>query len=234
MVTNETDVPTESAPKGGAGPKKPDRKRLLLVLGVLIVAAVVLFLANQEDPPPATDEEESIDMATIEDREGGFSIKLPDNWQFFEQQQQDPQIRMVVGEPGTQNNLRIRISPLAEPVVIDNTTPDNVLAEFQAQFDKFIDDGENVREVLQRQRVNINGVHGWWYLYSFNDSRGQEEGIHSHFFLMAGDKMYVLVFQVLPTSNYQRYARTFDQIITSFRLLGDEAASPSPSPSPAG
>lgn len=229
MVTNETDLPTDSASENGPSPKKPDRKRLLLVLAVVIVASVVLFLANREDPGPA-EEEGSAELATITDRQGGFSIKLPQHWQFFEQQQTDPEIRMVVGESGTQNNLRVRVSPLAAPVIIDTTTPDSVLAELQAQFDRYIDEGENVREVIQRQRVNINGVQGWWYLYSFNDSRGNEEGLHSHFFLLGGSKMYVLVFQVLPTSAYGNYARTFDEIITSFRLTAAESASPAPSP----
>lgn len=229
MVTNETDLPTDSAPENEPGPKKPERKRLLLVLAVVIVASVVLFLANREDAGPA-EEEGSAELATITDRQGGFSIKLPQHWQFFEQEQSDPEIRMVVGESGTQNNLRVRVSPLAEPVIIDSTTPDTVLAELQAQFDRYIDEGENVREVLQRQRVNINGVQGWWYLYSFNDSRGSEEGLHSHFFLLGGSKMYVLVFQVLPTSAYGNYARTFDEIITSFRLTGSESTSPAPSP----
>ena len=238
MVTKETDVPSDSASEEPKKPRKAgDRQRLIVVLGVVIVAAGIFYLANRDDPATVGDgETEEVDFATIDDREGGFSIKLPRNWQFFEQQQEDPQIRFVAGAPGTQNNVRVRVSPLSQPVVIDSTTPDNVLAEFQAQFDKYIDDGENVREVLQRKRVNINGLEGWWYLYSFNDSVGNEEGIHSHFFLMGGDKLYVLVFQALPTPAYETNAKLFDQIITSFRLLEPEEASPAASAaaSPAG
>lgn len=237
MVTNNPDVPADSPPVATDGdspaPRKPDRKRLLIVLAVVVVGALVLFFSNRDDDTPAGEGEESAELVPIEDREAGYSLELPQNWQFFEQQQEDPQIRMVAGVSGTQNNLRVRAVPLPLPVVIDDATPDNVVAELQAQFDKYIDDGENVREVIQRQRVRINGVQGWWYLYSFNDSAGQEEGIHSHFFMLGGNQMYVLVFQVLPASNYGNYAGIFDEIISSFRLI-NPAASPSPSPSPAG
>jgi hypothetical protein len=232
VVSSQTDVPSDSAPEEPKkSRKKADRQRLLVVLGVVVVAAGIFFLANRDDPAPAgkTDEQE-VDFATITDRDARFSIKLPRNWQFFEQQQRDPQIRFVAGAPGTQNNVRVRVSPLAQPVVIDKSTPDNVLAELQAQFDKYIDDGENVREVLQRKRVSINGVEGWWYLYSFNDSAGNEEGLHSHFFLLGGNNMYVIVFQALPTAAYETNAKLFDEIITSFRLVEPEEASPSASP----
>lgn len=229
MVTKETDVPSDSAPPEPGKPKKAaDRTRLLVVLGVVVVAAVVFFLANRnEDPEPAA-KGGGVEFVNVEDREGRYTIDLPTTWQLFEQQQEDPQIRMVVGEPGTQNNLRVRVSPLPQPVVINQNTPDTVLAELQAQFDKYIDDGQNVREVIQRQRVNINGLQGWWYLYSFNDDAGNEEGFHSHFFLLGGDALYVLVFQTLPASDYPKYASTFDKMIASFKLLPDRAPSPSP------
>jgi hypothetical protein len=140
---------------------------------------------------------------------------------------------MVVGDRATQNNLRLRVSPLPQPVVVNDDTPDNVVSELQAQFDRYIDSGENVRDVIQRQRVKINGVHGWWYLYTFNNAGGAEEGVHSHFFMLGGEKLYTLVFQVLPATAYEKYAATFDEIISSFEIL-DPAASPAPSASPAG
>ena len=236
MVTEEH----SDAPPTGE-PPKPDRTRLLVVLAVVVLGAGVFwFLSRSDEGPTASEEESAGDYATIEDPEAGFSIKLPRNWEFFEQERADPEIRMVVGATGTQNNLRVRVSPLAEPVVLTTETPENVIAELQAQFDRYIDEGEAVKEVLQRQRVNINGVQGWEYLYTFTDEPTGDEGVHSHFFLLGGERLYVLVFQVLPASNFEDYARTFDEIITSFELIDDEqpadneepAASPSPSPQP--
>ena len=81
--------------------------------------------------------------------------------------------------------------------------------------------------------MKINGVHGWWYLYTFNNAGGEEEGVHSHFFMLGGEKLYTLVFQVLPATAYEKYAATFDEIISTFEIL-DPAASPAPSESPAG
>lgn len=232
MVTNETDVPSGNAPNAADKIHKPDRKRLLIVLAILVVAALVLFFANRDDPAPAA-KDDSTEMVPIEDRDDGFAIDLPGNWIFLEQEQADPQIRMVVGDKATQNNLRLRVSPLPQPVVVNDDTPDNVVSELQAQFDRYIDRGENVRDVIQRQRVKINGVHGWWYLYTFNNAGGEEEGVHSHFFMLGGEKLYTLVFQVLPATAYEKYAATFDQIIATFEIL-DPSASPAPSESPAG
>lgn len=232
MVTNETDVPSGNAPNAADKVRKPDRKRLLIVLAVLGVAALVLFFANRDAPAPAA-KDDSTEMVPIEDRDDGFAIDLPGNWVFLEQEQEDPQIRMVVGDEATQNNLRLRISPLPQPVVVNDDTPDNVIAGLQAQFDQYIDNGENVRKVIQRQRVKINGVQGWWYLYTFNKAGGEEEGVHSHFFMLGGEKLYTLVFQAIPATAYEKYAATFDKIISSFEIL-DREASPAPSASPTG
>jgi hypothetical protein len=232
VVTNETDVPTGNAPQSADKIRKPDRKRLLLVLAVVVAAAVVLFLANRDEPAPAA-KDDSVEMFSIEDRDDGFAIDLPGNWVFLEQERVDPQIRMVVGEQGTQNNLRVRVSPLPQPVVVNDDTPDTVVAQLQGQFDQYINTGENVRDVMQRSRVKINGVHGWWYLYSFNNAGGEEEGVHSHFFMLGGDKLYTLVFQVLPASGYPKYAATFDKMISSFEILNPGSAA-SPEASPAG
>lgn len=231
MVTKDTDVPSSNAPKQAAKVKKPDRKRLLIVVAVVVLGGVVLFLANRDEPAPAA-KDDSSEMVPIEDRDDGFAMDVPGNWVFLEQEQEDPQIRMVVGEEGApQNHLRVRVSPLPQPVVLTEDTPDNVVAELQAQFDRYIDNGENVREVIQRQRVKINGTYGWWYLYSFNNAGGEEEGVHSHFFMLGGDRLYTLVFQVLPAKSYGKYAGTFDKMISSFRVLDPDA---SPAASPAG
>ena len=220
MVAQDSDAPASTpAPK-------PDRKRLLIVLAVVVIAAAVPWYANRPEPV----QRQQINMAEVEFRDHGFTIELPENWVFFQQSNRDPQIPMVAGAPGTQNNVRVRVTALPEPVVITNRVPESDIVEFQAQFDRVIDEGENVIEVIQRQRVNINGVQGFHYLYTFRDEPSGQQGIHSHFFLPAGQRLYSLVFQALPASNYETFARTFDEIITSFKLIGaDESPSPAAS-----
>jgi hypothetical protein len=51
--------------------------------------------------------------------------------------------------------------------------------------------------------------------------------------MLGGEKLYTLVFQVLPAKQYEKYAATFDEMISSFRILDPDEA-PSPSASPAG
>ncbi len=207
--------------------RKPDRRRLVIVVVVVILAGAVLAYANR--PTDSGTKEASVEYHRIEFPDHGFSIRLPGNWEVFDESQDDPQIVMVAGVSGTQNNVRIRVSPLPQPAVIDDSTPESVIAEFQAQFDAFIDRGEGVKEVLRRQRIKVNGVHGWQYLYTFTNQPSGQEGIHSHIFLLGGSRMYVLVFQALPAANYGELAGTFDEIISSFELLRPEA-SPSPAP----
>lgn len=226
MVAQDGDAPVDPQPS------KPDRRRLFVVLAVVIVAAGVLLYANRSQPQAG--EEEDGATFRIEYPTHGFAVRLPGNWEIYEQE--DPQIVLVAGVSGTQNNVRVRVSPLPNPVAITDDTPESVIAELQAQFDAFIDSGEGVKEVLRRQRIRVSGAHGWQYLYTFTDEATGQEGIHSHIFLLGGTRMYVLVFQALPTSAYGEMAGTFDQILTSFELLRSEA-SPSPaeeaSPSPA-
>jgi len=221
VVTQDSEAP----PK--AEPAKPDRKRLLVVLAVVVIAAAVLFNANR--PGTGSQPASENQFHRIEFPDHGFSIRLPGNWEIFNERQNDPQIVMVAGVSGTQNNVRIRVSPLPEPVVINDETPESVIAELQAQFDRFIDEGENVKEVLRRQRIRVNGVHGWQYLYTFTNEPSDQEGIHSHIFLLGGSRMYVLVFQALPTSAYGEIAGTFDEVFSSFELMRPET-SPTPAP----
>lgn len=210
MVAQDSDAPT------GPPAPRPDRKRLLIVLGVLLAAGALALYLNR--PEPAAEEPETT-FHRIEFPNEGFSIELPGNWEVFEQDQEDPQIVIVAGVSGTQNNVRIRVSPLPTPVAITDETPESVVAELQARFDAFIDRGEGVKEVLRRQRIKVDGLHGWQYLYTFTNEPTDQEGIHSHIFLLGGSRMYVLVFQALPTSSYGSLAGTFDEILSSFEIL---------------
>lgn len=213
-------------------PSKPDRRQLLAVVVVAIVGIAVFVWLSGRSENSVAEEPEGQDYAEVVFREANFSIELPGHWQFFEQRNPDPEIAMVAGEPGTQNNVRVRVSPLAEPVFITSTTPGEVVAEFQAEFDRFIDEGPEVVEVLRRQRVRIGSVQGWQYLYTFQDSVTGSEGVHSHLFLLGGPRLYVIVFQALPTENFAELAGTFDHIVASFKLLNEPSAAASPSPEP--
>lgn len=224
MATQDVTTPAEEPKKS-----KFDRNRLLIVLAVVVVGVGALLWANRDPDPVSTERE--VEYFRIEFPDDRFAVKLPGDWEVFEPDREDPQIALVAGVSGTQNNVRVRVSPLPEPVTITDDTPDNIVAEFQAQFDRFIDQGDGVKEVIRRQRIKVDGVHGWQYLYTFTDTQTGKEGIHSHIFLLNGSRMYVIIFQALPSSSYGDMAGVFDDILTSWEFLTDEeVASPSPSP----
>ena len=66
------------------------------------------------------------------------------------------------------------------------------------------------------RRIELGGLPGWFYFYSFRDASGRR-GTHSHYFLFQGSTLITLVFQALPTDDFRRYATTFDSIAVTFR-----------------
>jgi hypothetical protein len=75
--------------------------------------------------------------------------------------------------------------------------------------------GKGVRLLAETRRIELGGLPGWFYFYTFRD--GSRRGVHSHYFLFQGSTMITLVFQALPADQFPRYAPTFDRIAGSFR-----------------
>ena len=73
-----------------------------------------------------------------------------------------------------------------------------------------------VRLLAEARRIELGGLPGWFYFYSFRDASGRR-GTHSHYFLFQGSTLITLVFQALPTDDFRRYATTFDSIAVTFR-----------------
>lgn len=140
---------------------------------------------------------------TIHDVAGGFTITRPASW-------------IQVNNPGNSDALLlsaggldamdVHVFPLQSPVA-----PKDMQA-----FTDAILSGSQIK-VLKQQAVVINGMQGYYYLYLFTDSKTGQQGVHAHYFLFQGAKMYTLLFQALPTSDFARLAPVFDQVANSFR-----------------
>ncbi len=71
-------------------------------------------------------------------------------------------------------------------------------------------------EFLERTPINHKGKLGFHYLYVLKQQSTGREGVHSHYFVFDGAKLNVLVFEVFPRTDFEKFAPTFDQIFESF------------------
>ena len=114
---------------------------------------------------------------------------------------------------GTQDSLLIRASELQEPV-----GPQQLPAARQVT-DKLVTSNKTVQMITEPKQIELGGLPGFFYFYSFKDTASGQEGAHSHFFLFNGKTMISMVFQTLPRERFATTAPTFDKIAASFHAL---------------
>lgn len=224
--------PTEPVAAGDGStaddrPAPASRRRLMAALGGLGLVVVVLgaFLlgqrASRQDPPqgqataPATSGVPATvpaDFVTYTDSEAGFTLKHPRTWRVVAAEElnlpEGTTPPNLVVTPGGLDYVSVRVSELEGTV-----GPDNI-GDLQAVTDAIISDAD-VR-VLERRSVTVNGMAGYYYLYTFTDAATKQEGLHSHYFLFQGNRMNAVVFQAVPAEAIRRLEPTFDAIRDSF------------------
>jgi photosystem II reaction center protein PsbP len=202
-------------------------KRLAIALGAVLLVSVGFILASQNDKKAPA--EEKTKLIEFRDEEAGFSVSLPAKWDFLTETSKDPLVRLLAGPPATDDTVSVKVIPLPAKVTINSQTPQEDINALQATFDQIVDQLPGLVEVVQRQRLNLNGTPGWYYIYKFKD--GDRQGIHFLYFLFEGDKEYVVTFQAFPEEHFVDLAPVFDEIIGTFNFKLNKA-SPAASPSP--
>lgn len=164
-----------------------------------------------DDPAGTPTTTSEFELAEYEDAEDGFSFSYPAEWEFLELTGEDPNVRLVLSAGG-QDSFLVRVEQLDSEV-----TTDQQLVDINAVTDGAIAEVEGAR-ILQEQQIELGGLPGYYYLYQFTDSETGLEGAHVHYFLFQGSTMYVLVFQALPTENFEPLVPAFDVVTESFRV----------------
>lgn len=152
--------------------------------------------------PPA-----GFEQFTSED--AGFSIAYPAEWRRL--QSRDPQVKLIATMNGRDSFL-VRVVTLGSPVQPDQ------LDDVRPFTDDVVTATAGVKLVTDPKQIALAGLPGWFYLYTFEDSRSRLRGVHSHYFLFRGRTMFTLVFQGLPLERFPELAPTFDQIAGTFRV----------------
>lgn len=189
-------------------------RRILMVFGAALVAGLVAAVALVSGErlvagpaEPSDPEEES--MTTFRDEDTGFALSYPEGWQRIHVT--DPDVRLVV-TPSRGDSVLVRV------VTLDDAVSAEDLPAVRSFTDELITGGEPVQVLADPTAVEIGGLPGIQYVYTFTDAGSGEEGVHYHYFLFDGDTMYAVVFQALPTEDFAELAPTFEAVINSFEV----------------
>lgn len=150
------------------------------------------------------------DLVEFESAEGGFAISHPKDWERIEPPP-DSAVKLVA-TPDDRSSLQVSTTDLGFSV-----GPDELPGMRQYTTSRIESSGENVDIMAGPSRVELDGLPGHVYIYTFVDPDTGETGVHSHYFLFDGDRMFTLVFQALPEDRYEELAPLFDTIAESFR-----------------
>jgi hypothetical protein len=199
------------------------RRVWAIVIGVLVAAGLtsgVVFgraILTPEEPAKAANTSTNAsanaipaDFTTFRSEQAGFELAYPAAWSKLATK--DPQILLLVSQ-GTEDSFLVRSLELQAPV-----GPPQLAAAKQLT-DQIVNSNKTVQMVTEPKQVELGGLPGFFYFYSFKDTATGQDGAHSHYFLFNGKTMISLVFQALPKERFSASAPTFDKITTTFRVL---------------
>lgn len=218
--------PGTDHPKEPKTPSAQPLSRRIAVVGLAVAVVVALLFAGAvfgrrlvptdgvdaltgPSPTPAPTPSSSVPpgFTTFVDDETGISLAYPSDWRPLPSN--DPQVRFLA-TPNDKDSVLVRVLRPRFTV-----TPEN-LAEARVLTDGIVKSSRGVEMLTEPEQIELGGLPGYFYLYSFKDDQSGLKGAHSHYFLFDGDRMVTLVFQALPAQRFIRLAPTFDAIAASF------------------
>ena len=204
------------------------RRRRVVVIAVGVVLAVGLGTsaailgpelfksaqpaktANTTNKENTSDKSLPVGFSKFRSDTAGFELAYPSAWTKLSPK--DPQVLLLIAQ-GTQDSVLVRASELQEPV-----GPQQLPAARQVT-DKLVTSNKSVQMITEPRQIELGGLPGFFYYYSFKDTTSGQEGAHSHFFLFNGKTMISMVFQSLPRDRFASTAPIFDKISASFHAV---------------
>ncbi|MGH3721950.1 MAG: hypothetical protein ACRDRI_24525 [Pseudonocardiaceae bacterium] len=205
------------------------RRALVIVVGVLLAVGIGTSAAvwgpglfGRGQPAQATKTANTTNQGDVSTKarpagfsefrsdQAGFALAYPSGWTKLSPK--DPQVLLLAAQ-GTENSFLVRASDLQEPVGPQQ------LAGARQMTDRIVTSNKSIQMITDPKQIELGGLPGFFYFYSFKDPATQLEGVHSHFFLFHDKTMISMVFQTLPRERFSESAKTFDQIAASFHTL---------------
>lgn len=184
------------------------RKRWWVPISVFVLVALVAgaFYVGRGSSSSHQNKPSTVPagFATYRSPDGGFTISYPGQWQVVP----NTGVSLLLSAGGN-DALSIREVTLQQAV--DTKNVDSI----KAVTDAILSTPSAQLQVLLARPITIGGIGGYYYLYTFPS--GKDRGVHAHYFLFQGRKLSMLVFQALPSSDFQGLAPVFDQVSASFR-----------------
>ncbi|MGH9198826.1 MAG: hypothetical protein ACRD1T_24250 [Acidimicrobiia bacterium] len=219
---------TDTITKGGSSPSKAtSKKKLIAIVAAVLVAGGLAVPAAIFGPQLLGIGETSQDAGANapagpaagaqpgqftewRNDQVGIAMSYPANW--VQLKADNPGVLLLASD-GPENSFVVRSVELVKPI----GQPE--LAAAKQETDQVIASNKTAKMIAEPKQIEMGGLPGFWYLYSFKDETSGQIGAHSHFFLFKGRTMITLVFQALPVEKFQQSAPVFDQITSSFRVL---------------
>lgn len=205
------------------------RKRVVLVVAAVLVAGLLAtlaaglgqrMLALPQQPPPAAPTPSSTpspapngapaEFVEFRSEQAGFALSYPKSWKRL--RSEDPQVALVAASE-QQDSFLVRT------VELNSAVGPEQLPEARKLTDQIVASNKSVKLLAEPSRIELGGLPGFFYFYSFEDPASQQTGAHSHFFVFDGKTMITIVFQAVPAEQFRDVAPTFDRITSSFRVL---------------
>lgn len=138
-----------------------------------------------------------------------FSIAHPPS--FARRQSRDPEIQLLATTRDSTASFLVRAVQVGFEIESAN------LEAAKRLTDRVVTSGRRVKLLAPPQRSDLGGLPGFFYLYTFKDSKTGRRGAHSHYFLFSGETLITIVFQALPADRLPLYGPLFDRIARTFR-----------------
>ena len=205
---------------------------LLSVLTVVVVSLIVYAFVLKPAEPTGNPSAASQTTTTVDpaapgpslpesafarftSEKQGFSIDYPKDWGLFETETGE-----LALDAGGNDVVSVSLFMRTDvPTTVDN------LANIKAFTDGAVTSNKSA-QILKVQAIMVDGMPGYYYLYTFTDAETGAEGAHAHYFLFRGRNMYVMIFQALPSDGFARLSSVFDQMAESLTTRPDTGAAP--------
>ena len=176
---------------------------------LVAVAAVVIgreLIGSTAPPPKPPAPAEPPGFVRFHDAGAKFSIAHPSTW--VRRTPPEPDVRLLAELESASMLVRVANLPI-------KVSPENVGAAKQIT-DSLVNTARNLKLLRAPAQVNLGGLPGYLYLYTFRSPAGHTDA-HAHYFLFRGEEMITIVFQATPADNFVGLAPLFDQIATTLR-----------------
>ncbi len=194
---------------------------VVLAVGVIAAGAIAgqRLVAKKQAPAAGPSPEDATnpsspdagELAEFRHDPLGLAISYPATWARIPRPD-DPHVLLVASE-GRAGSFLLRAIPLGIPI------PPEKIPELRQLTDQMVTSGPGVKLLAEPRQIELAGLTGYYYLYTFPEEKSGRTGAHAHYFLVKGDHLVVLVFEAMPQEEFPRLAPQFDEIAGSLRVV---------------